>query len=98
MKLWLFLLLWVILFKYVWLDVHTPDGNGHVTIPNGIKSIGNEAFGYCSALQSVTIPNSVESIGDSAFYGCSALQSVLYLIASRVLVVMHFNFAMNCSL
>ena len=50
-----------------------------VTI-NGTKysvtSIGDDAFFYCTDLQSVTIPNSVTTIGDDAFAGCSSLQSV----------------------
>ena len=41
-----------------------------VIIENGITSIGNSAFDYCSLLTSVTIPNSVTSIGNYAFYGC----------------------------
>ena len=41
-----------------------------------VTSIGNSAFPYCSALESVTIGNRVTSIGNEAFYYCSALQSV----------------------
>ena len=33
-----------------------------------LKTIGDWAFRYCSALTSITIPNSVTSIGDWAFY------------------------------
>ena len=39
-------------------------------IPEGVTSIGDGAFQYCSGLTSVTIPNSVTSIGDKAFKGC----------------------------
>ena len=46
------------------------------TIPNGVKSIGNFAFYYCTSLTSVTIPNSVTSIGRFAFWQCSNLKSV----------------------
>ena len=38
------------------------------TIPNSVKSIGKEAFAYCSGLTSITIPNSVKSIGKYAFW------------------------------
>lgn len=39
-------------------------------------SIGDFAFNYCYALQSVTIPEGVTSIGSSAFASCYALQNV----------------------
>ena len=51
-------------------------GCNNSTIPNGVTSIGYQAFYGCSGLTSVTIPNSVTSIGDMAFYGCSGLTSV----------------------
>lgn len=38
-----------------------------VTIPEGVVSIGNYAFQYCTALTSITIPNSITKIGTSAF-------------------------------
>ena len=47
-----------------------------VEIQDGVTSIGNSAFLYCSKLASVTIPSSVTSIGISSFFGCSALTSV----------------------
>ena len=46
-------------------------------ISNGVKSIGERAFAYCSSITSITIPNSVTSIGGSAFYGCSNLTSII---------------------
>ena len=43
-------------------------GNGgDVVIPNGITSIGANAFWDCSGVTSITIPNSVTSIGNGAF-------------------------------
>lgn len=54
-----------------------PRGvSGHVTIPDGVTSIGDFAFFGCPALTSVTIPNSVTSIEDYAFSDCTALTSV----------------------
>ena len=47
-----------------------------VVIKDGVTSIGDAAFYYCSGLTSLTIPNSVTSIGGSAFSGCSGLTSV----------------------
>ena len=43
---------------------------------NGVTSIGDNAFNYCSSLESITIPNSVTSIGRGAFQGCSSLASI----------------------
>jgi hypothetical protein len=48
----------------------------NVLIPDGVTSIGDYAFYYCTRLTGVTIPNSVTNIGESAFYGCSGLTSL----------------------
>ena len=45
-------------------------------IPNGITSIGSNAFWNCADLTSIVIPNSVTSIGANAFYWCKGLTSV----------------------
>ena len=50
--------------------------NTSFTIPDGVASIGAEAFYGCTNLTSVTIPDSVTSIGSLAFYGCTNLTSV----------------------
>ncbi len=47
-----------------------------ITIPNSVKSIGDEAFTYCSRLTEITIPNSVKSIGKYAFEGCGGITAV----------------------
>jgi hypothetical protein len=47
-----------------------------ITIPNGVTSIGEQAFTRCTSLTSITIPNSVTSIWWSAFSGCTGLTSV----------------------
>ena len=58
---------------------YTPwsyDDLTRVIIGNGVTTIGEAAFRYCSHLTSVNIPNSVTTIGGWAFSGCSSLTSV----------------------
>ena len=50
---------------------------GDVVIPEGVTSIGAEAFEYCKSLTSIVIPESVTSIGDWAFNCCKRLTSVV---------------------
>lgn len=52
------------------------DGIVNAYVENGITSIGNCAFEYCSSLTSIAIPNSVTSIGLRAFDGCSSLTNI----------------------
>ena len=51
---------------------------GDITIPDGVKSIGSDAFLRCSDLTSVTIPSSITSIDDFAFYQRISLTSVIF--------------------
>ena len=47
-----------------------------ITIPEGVISIGDYTFTYCSNLASIDMPNNIESIGEFAFYGCSELRNI----------------------
>lgn len=47
-----------------------------VTVPDGIRVIGDEAFKSNTSVVNVVLPDSVEEICYRAFYGCSNLQSV----------------------
>ena len=47
-----------------------------IVIEDGVTSIGDYAFVWCSGLTSITIPDSVTSIGEAAFLDCSNLISI----------------------
>ena len=54
-----------------------PGGKtGSIVIPNGVTTIGADAFGDCYNITNVTIPNSVISIEGPAFMSCSGLTSI----------------------
>lgn len=48
-----------------------------VTLPDGLKKVGEHAFGANFSLKSIQIPNSVKSIGISAFEKCGSLKEAL---------------------
>ena len=50
--------------------------DSRVVIPDGVKSIGEEAFAFCENLTGITIPDSVTSIGEDAFKVCKRLVDV----------------------
>ena len=47
-----------------------------IKLPDGITSIGLEAFKGCDFIQSVVIPNSVNCIGHLAFENCTLLKDI----------------------
>lgn len=47
-----------------------------VVIPEGIRTVGKNAFHGCRSLTSVSLPSTLTSIGDYAFYRCASLQQV----------------------
>ena len=48
-----------------------------LVIPEGVTSIGDDAFAGCSGLTEVTFPNSVTNIGNSSFMDCSGLMELV---------------------
>jgi hypothetical protein len=56
--------------------IQAPGGIKSYTIPDGVTSIGDSAFGNSTALTSITIPGNVLSIGQYAFDGCPYLDNV----------------------
>jgi hypothetical protein len=59
--------------------IQFPGGKaGSYPVPGGVKTIGYEAFSYCTSLSNVTIPISVSYIEDSAFIACTSLKGVFF--------------------
>lgn len=50
-----------------------------LVIPDGVKSIGENAFRFCTFKGSLFIPDNVESIGDYAFFGCDGFDGPLVI-------------------
>ena len=59
-------------------DTNTTPSNWmtSISLPNGLKTIGDYAFYQCFSLTSITIPDSVTSIGQYAFGSCRAVTTV----------------------
>ena len=57
-------------------EIYEFRGAKHVIIPEGVTSIGDDAFSNCTPLESIEIPGSVTSIGASAFFNCTSLESI----------------------
>ena len=64
--------------------------NGIVTIPKGVRKIGDRAFSKCNSLISATIPDSVTVIGKEAFSECFYLKSAT--IPDSVTKIQHSAF------
>lgn len=47
-----------------------------VTIPEGVREIGDSAFQSYTNLEKVSLPESLTTIGKGAFFGCSSLKGV----------------------
>lgn len=50
-----------------------------VTIPEGVKYLGDAAFQYCYSLGSVTLPSTIIAININAFYNCRSMTSATFL-------------------
>lgn len=48
-----------------------------LVLPQGLTTIGDNAFADCAALQAVAIPTTITNIGTAAFQNCTALSAVL---------------------
>ena len=47
-------------------------------MPEGVKSIGNNAFENCVNLEEVELPDTLENIGSEAFVNCINLKKIQY--------------------
>lgn len=47
-----------------------------ITIPAGVKTIGNYAFSGCTSLKQITLPSTIEYISYGAFRDCKNLQRI----------------------
>ena len=64
-----FLIIGHVLLKY--------NGNAvHITVPEGVTSIGDEAFIRNKIVESIVLPETVEHIGYWAFADCTALKEI----------------------
>lgn len=48
-----------------------------ITLPNGLKYIGDDAFEGCHSLKRINLPDGLIEIGFQAFKGCECLEEVL---------------------
>lgn len=55
-----------------------------VSIPAGVKYIGDEAFMFCSDLSGVTIGEGVQRIGEAAFRNCKLSQGLRFADGSKL--------------
>ena len=57
-----------------WSDIKYSIKN--VVIKDGVTSIGDNAFNFCTGLTTVVLPKTLKSIGKSAFFYCSGLRAI----------------------
>ncbi len=61
---------------FSWQEDHYTNRLTSITIPNSVKTIANDAFYKCYALQTVVIGDGVTSIGEYAFGKCMNLTNL----------------------
>jgi len=76
--------------------IHIPDSRlvhtfQSITIPNGVKIIGNSVFQDRRDLLRIVVPESVVEIGDNSFSHCTGLKSIN--IPSRVTNIGNYAFS-----
>ncbi|MBO7297205.1 MAG: leucine-rich repeat domain-containing protein, partial [Clostridia bacterium] len=61
------------------------DNITSVVIPEGVVTIGYEAFASCDMLASITLPSTLTEIGEGAFRECYALASITLPTSLRII-------------
>lgn len=70
-------------------------GCNKTVIPNGVTTIGANAFSYCSSLTSITIPATVKTIEEYAFEMCENLTSITIPKATTYISDRAFTYCAN---
>lgn len=73
--------------QYPWKDLEYKI----IEFSEGITAIGNYAFCYSSALESVTIPDTVTVLGEGVFYNCENLKTAILPAGVTVLPKSFFS-------
>lgn len=66
-----------------------------VTLPEGLRRIGDWAFKHCESLESVDIPSTVRELGEQAFAWCTSLKSVTLPEGLPEIPVLAFYYAQS---
>ena len=70
--------------------LHNGKEIKEITIPNGVTSIGKNAFAGCTSITKVTIPNTVTSIDQGSFMNCTNLIAIEFETGINVKVIPDF--------
>ena len=57
-------------------EAFTGSTVSKVTLPDGITSIGKDAFAFCNSLTAINVPAAVTNIGSGAFKSCAELTAI----------------------
>ena len=73
-----------------------PDAAGHVTVPEGVETLGRQSFNGCFELVSITLPKSLRYVGRQSFGFCHSLVTVA--LPDGLIYISSFAFAHCTSL